>query len=290
MSIVVGFGPDDRSTSGLKLASSLALAAGTPLVLCCVIHNAWETPGMRDAASIDGEWRAQLQRMGAEAIGTARHALLDGVEAETVLRSGRSVPQSLREEGERRGADLLVMGPAAVGNVGRIALGSTTSRLLHGSSIPVALAPRGYPGTDAPARLVLAMEPSHADRELVEAVATQARLLGVPVQIVTYLVRSTTAAGQAFAGGDVVRRWLDLVRESQEEVAGRLSTLGVEVESVSVVEGDRWSSTLQAQDWDGGDILVVGSSAHGPVASVFLGSTAARIIRHSPVPVVVLPR
>ena len=39
-----------------------------------------------------------------------------------------------------------------------------------------------------------------------------------------------------------------------------------------------------------GDVLVVGSSAIGPVARVFLGSRATKIVQHSPVPVVVVPR
>jgi nucleotide-binding universal stress UspA family protein len=39
-----------------------------------------------------------------------------------------------------------------------------------------------------------------------------------------------------------------------------------------------------------GDVLVVGSSTHGPMAQVFLGSRASRIVRHPPVPVVVVPR
>ena len=37
-------------------------------------------------------------------------------------------------------------------------------------------------------------------------------------------------------------------------------------------------------------MLVVGSSDLGPVAQVFLGSRATKILRHSPVPVFVVPR
>ena len=37
-------------------------------------------------------------------------------------------------------------------------------------------------------------------------------------------------------------------------------------------------------------MLVVGSSSIGPVARVFLGSRADKIVRHSPVPVVLVPR
>ena len=37
-------------------------------------------------------------------------------------------------------------------------------------------------------------------------------------------------------------------------------------------------------------MLVVGSSSIGPVARVFLGSRSSKIVQHSPVPVVVVPR
>ena len=35
---------------------------------------------------------------------------------------------------------------------------------------------------------------------------------------------------------------------------------------------------------------MVGSSSVGPIARVFLGSRATKIIQHSPVPVVLVPR
>ena len=39
---------------------------------------------------------------------------------------------------------MIVAGSATAGGPGSVALGSTTSRLLHSSPIPVALAPRGF--------------------------------------------------------------------------------------------------------------------------------------------------
>ena len=47
---------------------------------------------------------------------------------------------------------------------------------------------------------------------------------------------------------------------------------------------------MEDVDWADGDVLVVGSSSLGPIARVFLGSRAAKIVRHSPVPVVIVPR
>ena len=42
-------------------------------------------------------------------------------------------------------------------------------------------------------------------------------------------------------------------------------------------------------EWRHDDVLVLGSSPRGVLARVFVGSHASRIIRHSPVPVVVVP-
>ena len=36
--------------------------------------------------------------------------------------------------------------------------------------------------------------------------------------------------------------------------------------------------------------MVIGSSEAGPISRVFLGSRAAKIVRHTPVPVLAIPR
>ncbi|WP_067436133.1 universal stress protein [Nocardioides jensenii] len=289
MSIVVGFGPDVRSTAGLRLAGQLASTTGLPLVLCCVVHDAFDAPGLRDAHHVDAEWRAHLNNSAREAIAAARDVLPADVTAETVVRTGRSVPQVLRDEGVRRKATLLVAGSATVGSLGRIALGSTTDRLVHSSAVPVALAPRGYQDDGAVRRIVLAMEPTRGDVALAEPVAALAASLGAEVEVVTFLVRQRSA-NAAFASGAVIRAWHEEVTRAHREFAELLGSREVSVTGARVAEGDGWNNALRVPDWQPGDLLVVGSSHHGPVASVFLGSTAARILRHSPVPVIVLPR
>jgi nucleotide-binding universal stress UspA family protein len=59
---------------------------------------------------------------------------------------------------------------------------------------------------------------------------------------------------------------------------------------VVIGQGSDWESALNDVDWHDGDLLVVGSSESGPVARVFVGSRAAKIIRHTPVPALVVPR
>jgi nucleotide-binding universal stress UspA family protein len=54
--------------------------------------------------------------------------------------------------------------------------------------------------------------------------------------------------------------------------------------------GESWEEAIDDIEWSDGDVLAVGSSSIGPVARVFLGSRASKIVRNSPVPVVVVPR
>ena len=54
--------------------------------------------------------------------------------------------------------------------------------------------------------------------------------------------------------------------------------------------GHDWEDALDSLGWEEAELLVIGSSRLGPVARVFLGSNSAKIVRSSPVPVVVVPR
>lgn len=58
-------------------------------------------------------------------------------------------------------------------------------------------------------------------------------------------------------------------------------------ESLHVVE--RVADALDAAEWDDGEVLALGTSPQGAIGRVFLGSKDTKIVRHSTVPVLVLP-
>jgi nucleotide-binding universal stress UspA family protein len=64
--------------------------------------------------------------------------------------------------------------------------------------------------------------------------------------------------------------------------------VGADVD-LRVVTGNGWDQALDAADWLDGEVLALGTSPQGPIARVFLGSKGTKIVRHSPVPVLVLP-
>lgn len=292
MSIVVGVASDTRSRSGLELASEIARTAGDPIVLTCVVQDSWES--LHDFAGVDDEWRQQMTREADDALIEARRELDPQVTSEVVRRADRSVPRALAAEAVDRGARLIVAGSSRNGPLGHIALGSTTDHLVHSANLPVAVAPRGYRAHGRTVgRLVMAVDPTRADVALTEQVAELAVWLRCPVDVVTFAVRSASrTAFTVFADQGVQDAWRASVREHHDQIVTGLRAHHRElvVSSTPGATGDRWSRALESYPWNPGDLLVVGSSEHGPVARVFLGSTAARIMRYSPVPVVLLPR
>ena len=59
---------------------------------------------------------------------------------------------------------------------------------------------------------------------------------------------------------------------------------------VVVGGGHDWREAVEAVSWEAGDMLLLGSGAAGPLAHVFLGLAASKILRHAPVPVMIVPR
>ena len=56
-----------------------------------------------------------------------------------------------------------------------------------------------------------------------------------------------------------------------------------------VASGTSWAEALSSVDWVPNELLVLGSSSAGTLRRVFLGTNATKIVRHSPVPVLVVP-
>ena len=86
---------------------------------------------------------------------------------------------------------------------------------------------------------------------------------------------------------------VQLVRDYGEqqvaEAARRLGAAGVTAETM-VGEGKPVEVLLQVADEREAAVIVVGSHGEGAVSAAFLGSTALKLLHHSKVPVLVVPR
>lgn len=307
MTVLLGLPRETPATATVQLAALLARSRGEPLVLCAVVPRAWPA----GPAKIDAEYQDWLDEHAAGLLEAARQALPAGQSADVVTVRARSTPAGLLEAAARLDASLLVLGSSTGGVLGRVSLGSVADHVLHTAPLPVALAPRGFrTRPDATVRRVtVAYAPSAtraeahggssgsadgAAADVVTAAAALATATRATLRVASFAVRSgpVVTAGVGFhAEDDVVREWTAGLERAQAAVlAGLDGAVPPERRETAVGSGRDWADAVEGIGWDDGDLLVVGSSSAGALARVFLGSRSSKIVRNSPVPVVVVPR
>jgi nucleotide-binding universal stress UspA family protein len=284
MTMVVGYPPDGRGKGALHLGGMLARSGGDDLVVACVVPAPW-SPGM---ARIDSEYRKYLDDAADAALDAARSNAPADVPVTFVRHSARSVPVGLLELADERSARLLVLGSSS--------LGSVTDRLLHSSPTPLSLAPRGFRcKADAEVGRVTVAYGGSSSMNHVVAAAAVAAIVGATLRLASFAVWSrppyTTTLGTD-SEDQVLEEWMETLRATVREALEQVKELDRQPPEIETVigRGESWGEALEDVEWVDGDVLVVGSSALGPLAQVFLGSRATKVVRHSPVPVVVVPR
>jgi nucleotide-binding universal stress UspA family protein len=293
VTLVVGLPRDERATAAVQLGVMLARSLDEDLVVCTVVPPPWP-PGM---GRVDAEYQEYLDHSAKEAVERARELVPTDISAEFVVARARSTSAGLLEVAQEHGARLLVLGSSTAGVLGRVAFGSVADRLLHSSPLPVVLGPRGFRcrPTSTVRRVTAAFGATEGSDELVIAVAGVAARAGAALRVASFAVRPRTplTAGIGSRAEDaVVHEWATDAAQAQRAVVEkveRLPRLPSAIE-MAVGHGTDWAGAIEEIEWEDGDLLAVGSSTEGPLETVFLGSRSSRIVRHSPVPVVVVPR
>ena len=290
MTIIAGFSSSRQGTAPLNLAAQIARSAGDDVVATAIVERAF--PPRDDP--VETEYLSYVSTHAQKSLERVVQQL-PGSEIPVLVHQSTSIPTGLMELVAARNASLVVVGSSSTGLLGRIGLGSVTERLVHTASVPVAIAPRGYAPGDGPVRRLTAAYGDSSDANgLIPAAAELAAKWSVPLRIVSFTVRPVRMFGGSIepsAEDLVVQRWsrrtLDDVGKQLDAVRERVAVPDVDV---VVGSGHDWREAVDAVAWEAGDILVMGSGAAGPVAKVFLGSAASKILRHSPVPVMIVPR
>lgn len=300
MTVLVGHPPRRADRAAISLGAMLARSLNTDLVVVSVLPAPWPTAvaghGDRDHA----EW---VRTEGAAAVAEARTVLkevADDLPSRAFSVVGRSVPTALLEQARAVGARVLAVGSSPDGPWDRVVLGSSASRLLHSSHVPVAVAPRGFATHAVPRfdRVTCAFQGDGRSPEVLRRTAEVAVAGGALLRVVTFAVRGRTMFPPEVRGEEeVLDAFVEQARAAQEAAVSALASgsegrpdggLAGSVECLVPVGRD-WAQSVGSLDWHHGDVLVLGSSPGGVLSRVFLGSHATRILRHAPVPVVVFP-
>lgn len=294
MTFVVGYRPHKDDEGPLELACQLARAYGSPVEALTVVPQGWPTAVAGDTDREFRRWAVEEgQACAVEAL--ERLAAHPDVEATASWVSARSVPQALLDRVDAVDAGLVVVGSGEEVATGQVAVTSKTDRLLHSSPVPVAIAPRGYRAGEAATvtRATVAFRGDDTTWNLLDRVAGMVRETQSSIRVVTFAIRrgGMYTSGVPRAEDPVLRSWVARAEEEQARARDHLTEQGFtddEVECLTVVAGS-WGGAMDRLDWGRGDLLVLGSSSSHRLAQVFLGSSAAKILRHSPVPVIVVP-
>ncbi|GAA1343621.1 universal stress protein [Arthrobacter roseus] len=273
MRYVVGFTGTERARDAVALATSLAMTQGAKIDLVTVLNPP------QDGSVAKGAKAAE------ESLKRAQDELPAGLESETHVRVADSFAEGLLETAQDLNAGLIVIGPTNAGLLRRFTVGTVATALLHASSVPVALAPRGYRHRDKLTRLTCAVGGrTGADAVLDVAVEAAARR-GLPLRLISLV--ALDAHGTTHP--------IDTVKTAHEHARTLLSKAQDQLpqdheSTVTVAHGRSIEQAMDDVDWDPGELVIVGSSRLAQRRQLFIGSTANKMLRGLPVPMVVVPR
>ncbi|MEI6699865.1 MAG: universal stress protein [Mycobacterium sp.] len=292
MTVVVGYLAGKSGAAPLNLAVGAARTLGTSLTVTTVVPKPWTTPS---PARVDAEYAAWADQLAADSAREANRylgALRHRIDVRYHSHSHRSVSGGLVEVVTELDAEVLVLGSSANGQLGQVVVGSTADRLLHSSPVAVAIAPRGYrePRDGVLTRITCGYPGTPESVDVVRRTYALSKQLTVPLRVISFAVRGRTMYPPEVglhAEDSILAVW----EQQADAMLTELRTDGVVGDDVElvVVSGNGWDQALDDAEWHDGEVLVLGTSPRGDVARVFLGSRGAKIMRHSPVPILVLP-
>ena len=173
---------------------------------------------------------------------------------------------------------------------GSYSLGSVVNELLHSSPVPVAVAPRGTreSSIDKVREVTCAIGERQGADLLLDTAVRFSRAAGTPLRLVS-LVSLDPMFGTLRGDDDAVHERARAHAQQTLEIAKSKLPEGFPVAS-TIVDGHTVEEAVSKLEWHDGDLIMVGSSRLSAPRRLFLGSTAAKMLRVLDVPMMVVPR
>lgn len=291
---LVAYSATPSGDDALALGAALARSRGASLDVVIVLSDDSRSVIVPSDPSYDRYLESTAEGWLAEALSRIP---ADVVARGRLVRSG-SPSEGLLEAADEFESSLIVVGAAHDGLLGRFALGPVANALVHSSSVPVGLAPRGYaeenPDSRPIERITAAVGARAGARILVETAIQFAEATTLPLRLVSLVALpdggfSGRLARHADGDEDPV------VSTRTAEHVAMLETSAAElaadhVVTVEVGSGRSVEEAVERLPWYDDEVVLVGSSRLARPSRLFLGSTANSMLRALPVPMIVVPR
>lgn len=183
------------------------------------------------------------------------------------------------------GADLIVLGAASVSPVERAVLGDVARGVLHGAPCPVLTVARSHSAAATHPQVIgVAYDSSPEANAALQLAVEIAHELGARLEIVEAVDIGVTPQAWGFQ----VAEYLEgLVGPEHDRIHALATSLSVPAKG-SAVRGSVHQVMRELSTRV--DLMVCGSRSWGTPGRVAFGSTADRLVHHSPCPVLVVPR
>jgi nucleotide-binding universal stress UspA family protein len=276
----VGYQPDDRGADAIALAVAIARAQGTGLEIVYVVPE--------NAPYVAVNPQGKRVSAGEQEVLTARREALklvpSDIDAEFRVVDSDSFAEGLIETATAQSAALIVIGAASNGLFKRFSVGSVANALLHASPVPVALAPRGYQRKGPLTRLTAFIGERQGAQTARDVALRAAGRRGLPLRLVSLVALDTHE--RADSGEAIHQAHLHANSVLAEAATNALDGTA----TVTVAHGRTIEEAIDSLDWDDGELVIIGSSRLAQRNRLFLGSTALKVLRALPVPMVVVPQ
>jgi nucleotide-binding universal stress UspA family protein len=211
-----------------------------------------------------------------------------GVAAHPVVVADGSPGRALHRAATAHDGDLIVVGSAHHGRLGRVLAGDVTAGTLHGAPCPVLVVPRGY-GEHGGELMTIGVgyDGSPESRAALELAHEIAKTVGARLRIIDVVVPPDPGGPFPAYRPD----WAEHAQIRREEAEGRLADVLAELGEIAtgdIAFGDPARElALEANHLD---LLITGSRGYGPIRRLMLGSTSSKLVHEAPCPVLVLTR
>ncbi len=286
MKLVVGYLATPGGADAMALAARLARTLGAELEVSIVLHPDSALPSLVTT----GGYEEVLAEQGEKWLAEALASVPDDVVARSHVSFNDSFADGLIGEASRVEADLIVVGGSGGGLAGSYSLGSVVNELLHSAPVPVVVAPRGTRDStvDRVREVTCAIGQRPGADLLLDTAVRFSRAAGTPLRLVS-LVALDPTFGVLRGDNEAVRERAIAHAERALDTAKTALPEGAAVTSM-VGDGDTVEDAARKLEWHDGDLIMVGSSRLSAPRRLFLGSTAAKMLRVLEVPMMVVPR
>ena len=287
--ILVGYDPSSPDHAPVEFGTAAARFTGAPLIVASV-HG---SPAALGAAASELA-EEQLLSDAAEPLEHLKRRLsAEGIPAECRALPGTSAPRALHSAAEEFDVGLLVVGSTDRGQVGRVMLGSTVQRLVHGAPCPIAVVPHRWEAGGGIKTIGVAFVDTPEGHDALKGAVALARRAGALLRVLS--AGKEKGFGQTFGGGDALTPAVTYADIASADRVEAEHSAEAAVEGASDVEIDYDVSVGDPADFlvaasERLDLLICGSRGYGPARSVMLGGVSRRVTTEAHCPVIVLAR